>query len=66
MRPFVGGDNYKHERSPTARTVRRSPEEEPGRAGVRHLPHALVYGSTAWSTLEYQNAFESASISAGR
>jgi hypothetical protein len=62
MRPFVGGGQLQTRAQPNGEvTVRADRQEEELSGGLAFdiSPHALVYGSTAWSKTEYQNAFES-------
>lgn len=62
MRPFVGGGQLQTRAQPNGEVdVRADRQEEELSGGLAFdiSPHALVYGSTAWSKTEYQNAFES-------
>lgn len=62
MRPFVGGGQLQTRAQPNGEVdVRADRQEEELSGGLAFdiSPHALVYGSRAWSKTEYQNAFES-------
>ena len=62
MRPFLGAGRLETRAQPNGEIdVRADRHEEELSGGLAFdiSPHALVYGSSAWSKTDYENAFES-------